>query len=197
MRMPRNLLIAGAAVGVLAIAGTAAAQEQAMRTIQVPANAVVLVLPGASGMQPGVVRATGPIRAGVAPGFDALFRRMDAQMQAIMQAAERSFALPGTFAPERTFQAALGRLAPGSAAGVVVTSFSDGRHRCTQRVTYTGNGAAPVIRTSGDGCALLPRGPVPALAPETGSLRARSPLVQAMTRQPATAQPMTIASLGD
>lgn len=158
MRKTSLLAAAGAAVGLVLTVGTAGAQSLGIRTIQVPAGAVVLVLPG---MAPDAARVLVPaqlVEAGMPmqplamTGFDDVFRQMDAQMHRMMAIAqhgfERRFAVPG---PEGLVQAALGD-APRLGTGVVVTSVSDGRHSCTQRVTYAGNGAAPVIQTSGYGC---------------------------------------------
>jgi hypothetical protein len=151
MKASRTALIG--AVASAALLGTAAAgfaqspTSQQGRVITVPPGAVVLVLPAG---------------AVAAPAFDtgfgfpdmpspvAMIRQMD-QMMADMQ---RSFA---SFDPNRTIEAAMGGPPPaaGPVAGVVVTSFSDGHGTCTQRITYKGDGSAPVVQvaSTGDACA--------------------------------------------
>lgn len=133
-----------ACAAVLASAVTGFAQspdDQGRRTIEVPPGAVVLVLPAGT--------VTGQtLDAGFPfpdmPSPVAMIRQMD-QMMANMQ---QGFAMQ---------EAALRDLpqAGGAMAGIVVTSFSNGHGTCTRRVTYSGNGAAPIVQTSssGDGCA--------------------------------------------
>ncbi len=187
MRKTALLAAAGAAVGLIVSVGSAGAESPATRTIQVPAGAVVLVLPG---MGPDAARVLVPAQRlepgfAMAPltmtGFDEAFRQMDAQIDAqmhrMMEIAQRDFAIAP---PNQMVPAALGE-APRFGTGVVVTSFSDGRHSCTQRVTYGGNGEAPVVQTAGDGCTGLATGlPTPAVRHDTTMPRASSPgLVQA------------------
>jgi hypothetical protein len=101
------------------------------------------------------------------PSPVAMIRQMD-QMMADM---ERSFAAPAWLDPNRTIEAAMpGLPQPGGAivgplAGVVVTSFSDGHGTCTQRITYKGDGSAPVVQVSSTGDACASAG-VPATAPQ-------------------------------
>ncbi len=154
MKASRNALI-GAAASV-ALLGTAAAgfaqspSSQQGRVIAVPPGAVVLVLPA------GAVQAPAFDTAFPFPDMPspvAMIRQMD-QMMADMQ---RSFANPGWLDPNRTIEAAMhGMPQPGGAvAGVVVTSFSDGHGTCTRRITYRGDGSAPVVQvySTGDACA--------------------------------------------
>jgi hypothetical protein len=207
MRKTSLLAAAGAAVGLVLSVGTAGAQSPATRTIQVPAGAVVLVLPG---MAPDATRVLVPaqrLEAGMPmqpltmTGFDDVFRQMDAQIDAQMHRMmaiaqhgfERGFAMPG---PNGLVDAALGD-APRLGTGMVVTSFSDGRHSCTQRVTYTGNGAAPVIQTSGNGCTGVATGlPTPAAGHDTMMPREPAPgLVQASRQITTSPHNLELAAL--
>jgi hypothetical protein len=96
-------------------------------------------------------------------------------MDAMMRAAQHQFAMPGTLAPGRTFQAMMRDMPPGAVQSVTVTSFSDGSHNCTQRVIYDGRGTAPVIQTSGNACSAMTRQAVPAASPELVSPREHGP----------------------
>lgn len=216
MRLSRNVLAAGAAIGLLAAAGTAVAQEgmaqeHATRTIRVPENAVVLVLPpGARVLAPGAQEAAvpmpfgmmpfgagpfgaGPSDAGPASRIDAMFQRMNTEMDAMMQAAEHQLPMQPMMGPGHTIQAMM-RDMPQGASSVVVTSFSDGRHSCTQRMVYSGNGQAPVIHISGDACgAVAPNRMVPAAVPERVAPRGHGPrLIEAAAHR---ARPVELASL--
>jgi hypothetical protein len=167
MKASRNALIG--AVASVALLGTAAAGfaqsplPQPGRVIAVPPGAVVLVLPA------GAVQAPAFDTAFPFPDMPspvAMIRQMD-QMMANMQ---RGFANTGWLDPNRTIEAAMpGMPQPGGAvAGVVVTSFSDGHGICTQRITYKGDGSAPVVQVSstGDACASAGAPVSPSAAPE-------------------------------
>jgi hypothetical protein len=119
---------------------------------------------------------------------------MDAQMDRMMAIAQRGFAAQPA---DRLVQAALGDPSRLAGPSVVVTSFSDGRHSCTQRVTYAGNGAAPVVQTSGDGCAGVPTGlPTPATGHDTITPRTESPhLIEASRRGGPTPHTLQVAEL--
>ena len=208
MRVSRNAVAAAAVIGLLA-AGTAVAQERATRTVEVPADAVVLVLPpGARVLSPGQIEAAAPARFGLMP-LDATFGRLDAEMNSLMQAALRSFDGLAMPAPDQAIEAALRAAPAGAGSSVIVTSFSDGRHTCTQRVTYAGNGTAPLVRTSGDACGSMRHdGPTPAAEPGSEAPEQRPVLspqgrtIQVMNHRPVTARPATartvaLASLGD
>jgi hypothetical protein len=183
-----SLVTATAAALTLALGiGSVAAQSQATRTIQVPAGAVVLVLPGmgAGGMMVPAQRLDAglPMPPITMTVFDDMFRQMDAQMDRMTALAQRGFAIQP---PDRVVQAALGDPSRFAGSSVVVTSFSDGRRSCTQRVTYAGNGAAPVVQTSGDGCTGGTTGlPVPATGHENMVPHAQSPrLIEAARHVP-------------
>jgi hypothetical protein len=141
-----------AAVASVALFGTAAAvfaqspAPQGSRTIEVPSGAVVLVLP--AGSVAGPAFDTGFPFPDM-PSPVAMIRQMD-QMMANMQ---RGFAMQE--AAMRDLPQIGDGVAGGAVSGVVVTSFSNGHGTCTQRITYSGNGAAPIVQTSstGDGCA--------------------------------------------
>jgi hypothetical protein len=187
MRKTSFLAATAAAFTLVLGIGSVAAQSQSTRTIQVPAGAVVLVLPGmgAGGMMVPARRLdTGlPMPPLTMTAFDDVFRQMDAQMDRMMALAQRGFAIQS---PDRLVQAALGDPSRLGGSSMVVTSFSDGRHSCTQRVTYAGNGAAPVVQTSGDGCTGVTTGvPVPATGHENMMPRAQSPrLIEAAHHLP-------------
>jgi hypothetical protein len=151
MSAPRSALI-GAMASAALLAGTAAgfAQNSApegSRLIAVPPGAVVLVLP--AGAVAGPAQDVAFPFPDMPPPF-AMMRQMD-QMMADMQ---HDFALQAAAlrdAPEGAL-----RQVGGPVAGVVVTSFSDGHGTCTQRITYRGDGSAPVVQvssTGGNACA--------------------------------------------
>jgi hypothetical protein len=114
---------------------------------------------------------------------------MDAQMDRMMALAQHSFAMQQ---PDRLVQAALGDPSRLADSSVVVTSFSDGRHSCTQRVTYAGNGTAPVIQTSGNGCTGVTTGlPTPATGHDAVTPRTEQPRLIEAGRQAGNA-PRTV-----
>jgi len=150
---------AAAALALVGTAGIAAAQSpsRASRVIEVPPGAVVLILPAGSM----------PAMAWSGPMVDAAFpfpvmpsaSRMIREMDQMMLDAQRAFATPAWTDPARTIEASMRRMpaAQGPVAGVIVTSFSDGHGTCTQRVVYSGNGAAPKVNVSstGNACASI------------------------------------------
>ncbi len=164
MRKPNLATLgAAAALALVGTAGIAAAQtpSRAGQVIEVPPGAVVLILPA------GAV----PAMSWSGPTLDAAFpfpampdaARIVRQMDQMMLDAQRAFANPAWTNPDRTIEAAMQGIpaAEGPVSGVVVTSFSDGRGTCTQRVVYSGNAAAPRINVSstGNACASI-GGPV-------------------------------------
>jgi hypothetical protein len=167
MKASRTALIgAAASVALLGTAAAGFAQSPSSpqgRMIEVPPGAVVLVLP-AGAVQAPAVDAAFPFPD--MPSPVAMIRQMD-QMMADMQ---RSFANPGWLDGNRPIDAAMpGMPQPdGAVAGVVVTSFSDGHGTCTQRVTYKGDGSAPVVQVSstGDACSSAGVPATPSAAPE-------------------------------
>jgi hypothetical protein len=164
MKASRTALIG--AVASVALLGTAAAgfaqapPGQQARMIAVPPGAVVLVLP--AGSMAATTLDTGFPFPDM-PSPVAMIRQMD-QMMADMQ---RSFANPAWLDPSRTVDAALHGLPQtgGAVAGVVVTSFSNGHGTCTQRITYRGDGTAPVVQVASTGDACASAG-LPATAPD-------------------------------
>jgi len=195
MRASRTLVIG--AVASAALIGSVAAgfaqspSAQGRRLIEVPPGAVVLVLP-----------ATGPLDAAFPfpdmPSPAAMIRQMD-QMMADMQ---RSFGSPAWIDPNRTIDAALRDMpqANGAVSGMVVTSFSDGHGTCTQRVTYTGNGAAQTVQVSSTGDACGSAG-MPAAGPGVGAPEIMAPnhaaphLIQVQNHSRPVA-PLTYAQAG-
>jgi len=113
----------------IALAVACVAHAQSVQVISVgPGVALVVPAQAAPAMLPEPV---------------AMMQQMDAMMQAqLQQAAAMQGAMP---------------VASGSYSSVVVTSFSDGQHSCTERVVYPGNGAAAQVQVSqtGNACASL------------------------------------------
>jgi hypothetical protein len=168
----------GAVASAALVASVAAGFAQSpsaqgkMRMIDVPPGAVVLVLPAGTAAPTDVAFPFPDM-----PSPVAMIRQMD-QMMANMQ---RAFADPA---------------AMGQVAGVVVTSFSNGHGTCTQRVTYGGNGAAPVVQVSstGDGCA---GAGMPAAAPPVQAPPHETPHLIEVRNQPRTAAPLIYAQAGE
>jgi hypothetical protein len=181
----------------MALLGTAAAgfaqspSAPQGRVIEVPPGAVVLVLPAGSVAAPAFHTA---FPSPDMPSPVAMIRQMD-QMMAEMQ---RGFANPAWLDPNRAIEAAMHGMpqAGGPAAGVVVTSFSDGHGTCTQRITYKGDGSAPVVQVSstGDACASAglpatspgvrtPANAAPNLIQVRDDTRPKAPLVYAQAAQ--------------
>ncbi len=192
MRASRTALLgAAASAALLAGAATGFAQapqngqqygQQTGRVITVPPGAVVLVLP--AGSVPVVAPPMAP--EGVLsfpdmPSPVAMIRQMDQQMDRMVADMQRSFAAaapgsawgPAWLDPDRTIDAAMRDMPAtgGTVQGVVVTMISNGHGTCTQRITYAGNGAAPVVHvaSTGNGCGdvgVPGSAPVPAAQPE-------------------------------
>jgi hypothetical protein len=102
---------------------------------------------------------------------------MIAQMNALMaQAQQNADTMQAQFLSLQNNQ--------NTAAGVVITTISDGTHSCTQRITYPGNGGQPAIQltSTANGCALNGMGPT---APAT-------PVLLPNTTKPAPAAPPLI-----
>jgi hypothetical protein len=124
------------------------------------------------------------------------------QMDQLMADMQRSFASPAWADPNRAIEAAMQGMpqAGGQVSGVVVTSFSNGHGTCTQRVTYTGNGAAPVVQVSstGDACAAAGApAPLPSASPEVTSPHPAAPHLIQVQNKSRTASPLTYAQAGD
>ncbi len=144
--------------------------------IEVPPGAVVLVLPGGA-MSPSQ------------PMFDTDVAFPTTLMQRVSQMmadAQRAFAEPSWVSQDRLIDAALQQMpqAGGAVSGVFVTSVSNGRGTCTQRVTYAGNGAAPEVEVSGNACdcaglpAAAPTMPAPRTVPRTLQVKNTTPPLQ-------------------
>lgn len=180
MRKFRTAILgAAASLALVGAVGAAYAQSQGTsqaaaqgRVIEVPPGAVVIVLPGAAmPMMPFSAASSVPV-ALAGPGADAMLpfapipgpvaammRQADQMMNQMMVSAQRTLAAPPWMAPDRTIEAAMRQMPlDGTVRGVVVTSFTDGHGTCTQRTTYTGDGAAPVVHVSsaGNACASMP-----------------------------------------
>jgi hypothetical protein len=179
-----------AALALVGGAGAALAQSAASqhgRTIEVPPGAVVIVLPGpavtGSAAWPGF--SGDGVSMPVVAGPAALMRQMDAEISQMMEDMQRAFGRgwtapgwgapgwiePGRANPDRLIEAAM-RPMPGTGgpvSGVMVTTCSDGRNSCTQRVVYSGTGRAPTVQVSstGNGCAGTDAPAVQPAAPST------------------------------
>ena len=165
----------GALVGALASAallGSVAAgfaqspSAQHGRLIEVPPGAVLIVLPagGAPVTTISVTPCADEFAFPAMPSAAAMIHEMD-QMMADMQ---RAFLPPAWFSPDRVIEAATRGLpsVSGPFASVVVTTFSDGRGTCTERVIYDGHGAAPKMQVASSGTACAAVG-LPAQQPGT------------------------------
>ena len=155
-------LLAGAATGFAQAPSTG---QQDGRVIMVPPGAVVLVLP--AGSVP-MMAPEGAFSFPLMPSPAAMIRQMDQQMDRMVADMQRGLA-----EPDRAIEAALQGMPASSGAvqGVVVTMISNGHGTCTQRITYTGSRAAPVVRvaSTGNGCgdvAVPGSAPVPAAQPD-------------------------------
>ncbi len=158
---------------------------------------------------PALVRAqTAPQWVAVPPGFTAVLvpngaavpslpmlpdpQAMIQQMNVMMQQAEQNAA-----AMQAQFVAMQNGAPNGGtqAAGVFVTTISDGTHSCTQRIIYPGNGGKANIQltSTANGCALEGMGQAapaaPVLLPNTASPAPAAPKLieaQAPAKTPAT-----------
>jgi hypothetical protein len=183
MNASRNAVIGAlASVGLLGSVAAGFAQtpasQQGGRMIEVPPGAVVLVLPAGAMAAPDFPFPDMPSPV-------AMIRQMD-QMMADMQ---RGFA---------TQEAAFGALprTEGGVTSVVVTSVSNGHGTCTQRVTYAGNGAPPVVQVSSTGDACASAG-MPAATPDTQAPAGGTPhLIQVQDKARRIA-PLTYAQAGE
>jgi hypothetical protein len=178
MKASRTALVATVAatalVGSVAVAMAQSSMAQSsvvarQRVIEVPPGATVIVLPAGVSATAGDTAETGFPLADM-PSPVSMIRQIDDMMAAL----QNSFTAPAWFGSGPLTQA--GFPAPpvpqGPVSGVVVTSYSDGHGVCTQRITYAGNGSAPVVHVSdaGNACSGLdlprPASAVPAAAPD-------------------------------
>ena len=218
------LLGAIASVALLGGASAAFAQSRSgeTRTIQVPAGAVVIVLPpgmvapriaGMSG-GPAVVARDRPLQVALPMGGMPDAFAMMRHMEQLMNQSDAVFNAPmfDMASQQRLMEAAMrgvgaqmGTL-PDGAQGVVVTSFSDGHGSCTRRVVYSGHGAPTVQVSSTGGAAcgapgLSPTATRPAAQPDVtppAPAATRTWRVDNQVRQPAAKLPrMVVAQLSD
>jgi hypothetical protein len=140
---------------LLAGIGVAGAQNAPAQQVVQMGPGVVLVVPAGT-----PVPLAMPDPVAMIQEMNAQMAEMDAQMQAQMQqAAALQAAAPAM------------PVANGSYSGVVVTSFSDGQHACTERVVYPANGAAQQVQVSETGNACASLGAVPGVTPAAAPLR--------------------------
>ncbi len=149
--------LAGLLSGAALLAGAGTAYAQQVISM---APGVVLVLP-----------------AGTAPAMPdpvAMMQQMDAQMaqmNAMMQAQLQ--------------QASTMPAATGSYSSVVVTSFTDGTHSCTEQISYPSANSAEKIQVSETGNACASLGVTPGAQPVSAALHP----VPLPATQPAPARP--------
>jgi hypothetical protein len=158
-------LIATLLGGAALLAAPLAAQAQpAAQWVTVPAGFTAVVLPD-NAVSIGVPLMPDPV---------AMIQQMN---EILAQAAQNAAALQTQFA-------AMQNAAP--AAGVMITTISDGSHSCTERVTYSGESAQPQVQltSTADGCALAGLGrPTPALLPNPAPQAPSQPrLIQAQAK---------------
>jgi hypothetical protein len=201
MNTSRTALIGAiGSAALLASVGAGFAQSspaQHGRVIAVPPGAVVLVLPAGSAADAAFADVPGMAFPQM-PSPIAMIRQMDQQMDQMMADMQRSVASPAWIDPNRMIDAAMQGMPQqtGPVAGVVVTSFSDGHGTCTQRVTYSGNGAPPVVQISSTGNACASAG-MPTATPTESTPRPVAPyLIQVQDRSRAPA-PLTYAQAGN
>jgi hypothetical protein len=186
----------GALASAALLAGTVAAfaqnrSPQADRLIAVPPGAVVLVLPAGAGAVPVPAAEAVALPFPDMPSPFAMMRQMD-QMMAEMQ---HDVALQA--AALRDMQAGGLPAMGGPVAGVVVTSFSDGHGTCTRRITYRGDGSAPVVQVSASGAAACAGAGLPVGAPAIQAPDRASPHLIQVRNQTRPAAPLTLAQAGE
>jgi hypothetical protein len=145
---------------LLAGVGAAGAQNAAAQQVVQMAPGFVLVVPAGTVVQNAAPVAM-PDPVAMIREMDAQMAQMDAQMQAqLQQAAALQAAMPAM------------PVGNGAYSGVVVTSFSDGQHSCTERVVYPASGAAEKVQVSETGNACGSLGAVPGVTPTAAPIRA-------------------------
>jgi hypothetical protein len=163
MRLRNALLGACLALPLAGWGGAALAQTDAVRTITVPAGAVVLILPSADAATGPVVVPGMPTRATAGPpAGDPLVRliaEQDAMMNSMMAEVNAAFGAPMWPAQmDQMMRAAFSGLpvGPTGGAGAVLTQVSGGPGVCSERMTYVypANGGKPrvTVTRSGDAC---------------------------------------------
>jgi hypothetical protein len=193
MTASRRALIGVAAsvalLGTVAV-GYAQSPTQQGRVIQVPPGAVVLVLPAGAAQAP-AFDTSFPFAD--MPSPIAMMRQMD-QMMAEMQ---RGFAAMPAF--PGAMDAALPGVpqSGGRVAGVVVTSFSNGHGTCTQRITYNGDGTAPVVQVASTGDACASAGVAPTVPAVQKPAHTAPHLIEVQNRARPAAAPLTYAQAGE
>jgi hypothetical protein len=135
------------ALSALALLAAGAARAQSVpQVLTVPPGFVAVVAP--DGRAALVPAADVPVLQ--MPDPFAMMRQMDAQMAAMMAAAQSQAA-----APDNAAQLAALRQMPavnGPVAGVSVMTVSDGQTSCTERVVYPANGGKVEVSATGSGC---------------------------------------------
>lgn len=150
-KLRNSLLGACLALPLTALGGLALAANPGCATQ--PPDAMTIFLP-----PPGTTQATDDAQAvRLIADANAMFRRMDAEINAVAAQMNALAAMPLELpTPRQVIQAAFGgapliRVAPGN--GVVLTSVSNGRGTCSETITYsfTANGRRPIVHVSQNG----------------------------------------------
>ena len=189
--------LVGLVAGGLLAGGAAFAQGaegQQDRVIRVPPGAVVLVLPAGTPVD----ALANPVMAfpfAAMPSPVAMFR----EMEQAMANAQRAFANPAWATQNGVLDVAIPPTG-GAYTRVVVTSVTNSHGTCTQRITYTGNGAPPKVQVSstGDACANAGTdGATPAALPEVRTPQPRSLPRTLMVDSRSRPTPLQVAQLNN
>lgn len=152
-----------------------------------PPDAIAVILPS-----PETTQAADTQALRLIADANAMFRRMDAEMNAMAAQMNALAAMPLELpTPRQVIQAGFGgapliSIAPGN--GVVFTSVSNGRDTCSETITYSypANGARPIVHVSqnGNACgAMNVNGPAQVQAAQPLAPRTIQPTI------PASSQP--------
>jgi hypothetical protein len=157
-------LLGSAALLAAPLAAQAQQAQQAAQWVAVPAGFTAVLLPDGAA----------PISVPLMPDPAAMIQQINAMLA---QAEQNAAALQTQFVAAQN-------TAP--AAGVMITTVSDGSHSCTERITYSGTGAQPQIQltSTANGCALAGFGrATPALLPNAAPQSPAPPkLIQAQAK---------------
>jgi len=183
MRMSGKFGLGALSALALLAAGAARAQS-APPVLNVPPGFVAVVAPDGSAAL--VPAAEVPMMQ--MPDPFAVMRQMDAQMAAMLAAAQSQAATPDNAAELTALPAD-----SGPVAGVSVTTVSDGQTSCTERVVYPANGGKVEVSATGNGCgqASLP-GTTQTMTPATAPHPDVTPAIERTPAAPAPA-PLVVA----
>jgi hypothetical protein len=151
-KLRNSLLGACLALPLTGLGGLAVAANPGCATRQ--PDAMTVFLPS-----PGTTQATDVQAARLIADANAMFRRMDAEMNAMAAQMNALAAMPFELpTPQQMIRAGFGSAPWTSVAsgnGVVFTSVSNGRSICRQTITYSypANGGRPIVHVSQNGSA--------------------------------------------